>query len=95
MTTPLRRAVERRSAEPLAWLATRPRWLPFLLVLALLVGGLFAPPVVGVALLVLILVLLGWLTYLAWPRLPAGGRLARFAVLALVVVAVVERALDG
>lgn len=95
MTTPLRRAVEQRSAAPLAWLATRPRWIPFLLVVALLVGGLFAPPALGVPLLAVLLLLLGWLTFLSWPRLPAGGRLARLAVLALVVLAVVERALDG
>ena len=94
MTTPLRRAVEQRTAVPLAWLATRPRWLPFLVVLALLVGGLFAPPVLGVALLAVLLLLLGWLTFLSWPRLPAGGRLARIAVLALVVVAVVQRVLE-
>lgn len=95
MTSPLRRAVERRSAVPLAWLATRPRWLPFLVVLALLLGGLFAPPAVGVALLVVLAVLLGWLAYLAWPRLPGGGRFARVAVLALVVVAIVQRTLEA
>lgn len=94
MTTPLRRAVEQRTAIPLAWLATRPRWLPFLVVLALLVGGLFAPPALGVALLGVLLLLLGWLTFLSWPRLPAGGRLARVAVLALVVLAVVQRVLE-
>ena len=81
--------------SPLAWLATRPRWIPFLLVVALLVGGLFAPPALGVVLLVVLLLLLGWLTFLSWPRLLPGGRLARLAVLALVVVAVVQRALDG
>ena len=95
MTSPLRRAVERRSAAPLAWLATRPRWLPFLAVLALLLGGLFAPPTVGAALLVLVGLLLAWLTYLSWPALQPGGRLARLAVLALVVVAVVARALES
>jgi len=94
VTTPLRRAVERRSAAPLAWLATRPRWLPFLVVLALLIGGLFAPPAVGLVLMVVLALLLGWLTYLAWPRLPPGGRLARLAVLALVLVAAAGRLLD-
>jgi hypothetical protein len=94
VTTPLRRAVEQRSALPLAWLATRPRWLPFLVVLALLLGGLFAPPLLGVALLALLALLLGWLAYLAWPQLPAGGRLARVAVLGLIAFAVVERALE-
>ena len=95
MTTPLRRAVEQRSATLLAWLATRPRWLPFVIVLALLLGGLFAPPVLGAALLVVLLLLLGWLTFLSWPKLPPGGRLARLAVLALVVLAVVQRAAES
>ncbi|MFL6130878.1 MAG: DUF6703 family protein [Mycobacteriales bacterium] len=94
MTTPLRRAVEQRSAAPLAWLATRPRWIPFVLVLALLVGGLFAPPAVGVVLLAVLLLLLGWLSYLSWPRLAGGGRVVRLAVLALVVVAAVQRATE-
>ena len=95
MTPPLRRAVEQRSAVPLAWLASRPRWVPFVLVLALLVGGLFAPAPLGAALLVLLLLLLGWLTFLAWPQLTGGARVARLAVLALVVAAAVQRALDG
>lgn len=95
MPTPLRRAVERRSAAPLAWLATRPRWVPFLVVLALLLGGLFAPPPVGLVLLVVLALLLGWLSYLAWPRLPPGGRLARLAVLALVLVVAVQRAVES
>ena len=95
MTSPLRRAIEQRSAAPLAWLATRPRWVPFLGVLVLLVGGLFTPPPIGPVLLVLVLLLLGWLTYLAWPRLSQGGRLTRLAVLALVVFAVVGQALES
>ena len=95
MTSPLRRAVELRSAAPLAWLATRPRWLPFLVVLALLLGGLFAPPLAGAVLMLVLGLLLGWLTYLAWPQLPAGSRLARVAVLALVLVATVARAFES
>lgn len=95
MTTPLRRAVEARSVGALAWLATRPRWVPFVIVFALLVGGLFAPPAAGIALLVLLLLFLGWITYLAWPRLPQGGRMVRLVVLAVVVVAAVQRAVEG
>jgi hypothetical protein len=95
VATSLRRALEQRSAAPLAWLATRPRWLPFLLVLALLIGGLFAPTVLGAALLGVLVLLLGWLTYLAWPQLPPGGRLARTAVLALVLVAAAVRLIEA
>ena len=47
MSSPLRRAIERRSTGPLTWLATRPRWVPLVLVLALLLAGLLAPPAIG------------------------------------------------
>lgn len=88
---PLRRNVERRSAVTLTWLATRPRWLPFLIVLALLLGGLFAPVPMAAVLLVVLLVLLVWLTYLAWPKLDPTGRLTRLLVLALVGYVLVQR----
>ena len=91
MPSPLRRSVERRSAAPLTWLATRPRWLPFLLVLALLLGGLFAPVPVAAVLLVALVLLLAWLTYLAWPKLDPTGRFTRLLVLALVAYVLVQR----
>jgi hypothetical protein len=89
--SPLRRNVEKRSAAPLTWLATRPRWLPFLIVLALLLGGLFAPVAVAVVLLVVLALLLAWLTYLAWPKLDPTGRFTRLLVVALVVYVLVQR----
>jgi hypothetical protein len=91
VSSPLRRAVERRSVGALTWLSTRPRWVPFVLVLALLLGGLFAPPAVAAALLALLLLALLWLTYLAWPRLESTGRVTRLLVLALVLYVLVQR----
>lgn len=91
MASPLRRAVERRSAVPLTWLATRPRWLPFLLVLLLLLGGMLAPAAVAAPLLLVLALLIGWLTYLAWPKLDSSGRLTRLLVLALVVYLLAAR----
>jgi hypothetical protein len=91
VSSPLRRAVERRSTGLLTWLATRPRWVPFVLVLALLLGGLFAPPVVAAVCLLVLLLALLWLTYLAWPRLDAGGRLVRMVVIVLVGYVLVQR----
>ena len=91
MSSPLRRAVERRSTGLLTWLATRPRWVPFVLVLALLLGGLFAPPVIAAVCLLALLLALLWLTYLAWPRLDAGGRLVRLVVVVLVGYVLVQR----
>lgn len=91
MPSPLRRNVEKRSAAPLTWLATRPRWLPFLIVLALLLGGLLAPAPIAAVLLVVLVLLLSWLTYLAWPKLDPTGRFTRLLVLVLVVYVLVQR----
>lgn len=91
MPSPLRRNVEKRSAAPLTWLATRPRWLPFLIVLALLLGGLLAPAPIAAVLLVVLVLLLTWLTYLAWPKLDPTGRFTRLLVLVLVVYVLVQR----
>jgi Family of unknown function (DUF6703) len=91
VSSPLRRAVERRTVGGLTWLATRPRWVPFVLVLALLLGGLFTPPAVGAALLAVLLLALLWLTYLAWPRLESTGRFTRLLVLVLVLYVLVQR----
>ncbi|MDP9433926.1 MAG: hypothetical protein M3P93_01480, partial [Actinomycetota bacterium] len=81
----LRAAVEQRSAVPLAWLSLRPRWVPLVVVLALLLGAGLLPPAAGLACLVLVLGLVGWLTYLSWPVLGPGARAARLAVVAMVV----------
>ena len=91
MSSELRRAVERRSAAPLTWLSTRPRWVPFLLVLALLLGGLFAPPAIAVVLLLVLALFVAWLTYLAWPKLEPTGRFSRLLVLVLVEYVLVTR----
>jgi hypothetical protein len=91
VASPLRRNVEKRSAAPLTWLATRPRWLPFLIVLALLLGGLFAPVPIATVLLVVLVLLLTWLTYLGWPKLDPTGRFTRLLVLVLVLYVLVQR----
>jgi hypothetical protein len=91
VSSPLRRAVERRSTGALTWLATRPRWVPFVLVLALLLGGLFAPPAIAAVLLAVLALALLWLTYLAWPRLEATGRFTRLLVVVLVGYLLVQR----
>lgn len=80
---------------PLTWLSTRPRWVPFVIVLALLLGGLFLPAAAAVLLLVALALFLGWLTYLAWPKLDSGGRLVRVLMIALVVFLLVQRLLGN
>ena len=91
MSSPLRRAIERRSTGPLTWLATRPRWVPLVLVLALLLAGLLAPPVIGAVCLFLLGLGLLWLTYLAWPKLETSGRLIRLLVVVIVGYVLVQR----
>jgi hypothetical protein len=91
VASPLRRAIERRSVGALTWLATRPRWVPFVLVLVLLLGGLFAPPAIGAVLLLVLALGVVWLTYLAWPKLEATGRFTRLLVLVLVLYVLVQR----
>ncbi len=86
-----RRQVERRSAPVLLWLSSRPRALLPLAVVALLVGGLAAPQAYAVPLLLLLVVLLAWLSYLSWPALPPGARVVRAAVLAMVVGTLLQR----
>ncbi len=91
MSSPLRKAVERRSSAPLTWLVTQPRWVPFVIVLGLLLGGLFLPVAAAVVLLAVLALFVGWLTYLAWPKLDSGGRLTRLLVLVLVTYVAVSR----
>lgn len=95
MSTPLRRAVEQRSTRILIYLRTLPSWLVFAATLGLVLAGLFAPAAIGAAILVLIAALIGWVTYLAWPVVTPGGRLARVGTLALVLAAAIQRAVAG
>ena len=95
MPSQFRSMIERRSAPLLLALRGLPGWVPFLALLALVLGGLFAPPPLGAALLAALALIIGWLTYLAWPALAPPGRLLRLAMLALVLVAVARRAVGG
>jgi hypothetical protein len=89
--TGLRRKVELRSAAPLVFLFQLPRWIaPVLLVVLLLVG--FAVPSFwgGVAVLP-VLGFVGWLAYMSWPSLGAGGRLMRVALLTFLILLIADR----
>lgn len=87
----LRSAVERRSLPALTWLTRRPSWLLPLASVLLLLGGLLVPPAAGVPLLLVLAALLGWLTYLSWPKVAGGGRLMRVAVVAGLVALALSR----
>ena len=79
--------VERRSAPALVWLSARPKFLLPLLIVVLLIGGLAAPTPVGAPLLVLLLGLVAWLSYLSWPVLDSTPRLIRVALVGLLLAA--------
>lgn len=86
-----RRSVERRAGPFLVLLARAPRWVPFLVVLACVVGGLTLHGPVAAVLLGVVLLLLALQLYFAWPALVPPQRALRTVVLVLLVVAVAER----
>lgn len=91
----LRGAVERRSAPLLTWLTQRSKLLLPFGSLALLMGGFLLPVPVAVPMLVLLLALVGWLTYLSWPAVQGGARVVRVATLVLLVLAIGITAAKG
>jgi len=66
-------------------LSSLPRAVPFLLLLALLVGGFLIKGPVGFVLMGLGAAFVGWILYLSWPRLSGTERMMRFAVFLLAV----------
>lgn len=89
--TGVRARTERLSEPALRWLSARPSFLLPVFSLVLLVAGLAAAPLIGVALLGVLGLLLAWLSFLSWPAVGARERLLRLVVLALVLVALVGR----
>ena len=90
---PGREATEHRSAVPLAYLRQLPPWTIPVLSAVLLVAGLAIKGPGGAAAIALLLVFLGWLAYLSWPRLDPAGRLLRVIILAGGVALAVWQAL--
>ena len=88
-----REAADRRSRLPLAYLRQLPPWTIPVLSAALLVAGLAIRGPVGAAAIALLLVFLGWLAYVSWPRLDPAGRLLRVIILAGGVALAVWQAL--
>lgn len=88
-----RRALERSSARVLLYLRQLPRWLPPVVLAALLLAGLTVHGPVGAVALVLVAAFLGWLAALSWPRLSPPGRLLRVAATACLLALAVYQAL--
>jgi hypothetical protein len=90
--SPVRQAIERRSATWLLWLHQLPRWPVPVLVGALIFAGLVIKGLVGALLLVGFAGILGWLAAISWPRLPVQSRLTRVLVIAAVLAYAVAHA---
>ena len=89
--TGLRPKAEQLSEPALRWLTARPAFLLPGCSLLLLVAGLAAPPRIGVPLLVVLGLLVGWLSFLSWPAVGRPARILRAVMLALLLVALVGR----
>lgn len=87
----IRSRVERASSAPLTALGSLPVWVPFLVVLVLMLTGAFVGGWVGAVLLVGPVLFVCWLLYLGWPRLGTAERLMRLAVLAVVLAIAVTQ----
>ena len=90
--SPLRHAVERRSATALLFLRSLPKALPPLIVIALLAGGVLLHGAAAALCLAAVMALFGWLLFLSWPALAPQARLVRIAVLAAMLFGVVLNA---
>lgn len=88
---PVRRRVEQASLPALTQLARLPVWLPFLVLLLLMVGGGFLGGPIGWTLVGMALAFILWLLYLSWPRLGTVDRVMRLAVLLLFTVVTVTQ----
>jgi hypothetical protein len=79
------------SAPVLMRLTRLPRLLVPALMGVLILVALAAPLAVATAALVVVVAFVGWLTYLSWPVLGAGGRVMRVVVVAMLIAYGVAR----
>ena len=87
----LRESIETASLPTVRWLSGLPRFVPFLIVVALMVAGILVKPW-GWVFIALTALFLGWMLYLGWPRLSNAERMMRLAVLVLVAAVTLTRA---
>lgn len=92
LVSPLRESLENASAPVLRSIASLPRAVPFLAVLALMVAGALIPGW-GWVLLAVVTLFLTWLLVLGWPRLTTPERLMRIAVVAIALAITITQAL--
>jgi hypothetical protein len=81
----LRQRIDQASLPLMTKLSRLPKAVPFLVLLALLIAGVVIQGPVGFVLVGLAALFVGWVLYLAWPRLNGTERIMRLAVLLLAV----------
>jgi hypothetical protein len=87
----VRQRIDHASLPLMTKLSRLPRLAPFLIMLALLVGGVLIGGPVGFVLMALAVIFVAWVLYLSWPALSSSERIMRLAVLLIaVVLAVVQ-----
>ncbi len=90
--TGLRKAVEQRSATPLAFLFTQvPKWVPPAVLVVLLLTGFVVTNWLGGVAVLPVLAFIVWLAYLSWPSLKVSGKLLRVAMSTFLVLVVATR----
>ena len=75
----------------LVFLSHQPKLLIPVVSVVLLICGLALPPVYGAVCLGLLMLLVGWLSYLSWPAVVGPARAVRLATLALLGIVLVQR----
>jgi hypothetical protein len=87
----VRQRIDHASLPLMTKLSQLPRLVPFLILLALLVGGVLIGGPAGFVLMALAAVFVAWVLYLSWPALSSSERIMRLAVLLIAVaLAVVQ-----
>ena len=79
----LRRRIDHASLPLMTKLSSLPLFVPFLIMLALLIAGVVISGRVGFVLMSVATAFVGWVLYLSWPRLTGSERIMRSAVLML------------
>lgn len=87
----LRESIETASLPTVKAISGLPRFVPFLVVLALMIGGILIKDW-GWILIGIVVVFLAWMLYLGWPRLTSSEKLMRSAILLLTAGVTLTRA---
>lgn len=90
MADTFRTRLERASLPAIRWMDSLPRVVPFVVVLAFLVSGIFYRPLWPLT--ALATAFLTWLLVLSWPRLTGVEKLMRSTVALFFVALVLTRA---